>query len=149
MFNSVKDFKDYIKQTLKSTKATTAPSQACIYRVHQGKFQPVADTHQGGPGGNGTVIWKNGIANNPQPELYDFEKYTPTIYFSIESKIREVKDTSITKTGIKIKTKYEFSNSKEYKEKDFKTVLEWAKYIVQKIKDLKQQEKINKMQVDF
>lgn len=38
MFNSVKDFKDYIKQTLKSTKATTAPSQACIYRVHQGKF---------------------------------------------------------------------------------------------------------------
>ena len=70
MFNSVKDWKDYIKQTLKSTKATRAPSQACIYRVHQGNFQPVADTHQGGPGGNGTVIWKNGIANNPQHELH-------------------------------------------------------------------------------
>ena len=83
------------------------------------------------------------------PELYDFEKYTPTIYFSVESKIREIRDTSITKTGIKIKTKYEFSNSKEYGEKDFKRVLEWAKYIVQKVKNLKQQEKIDKMQADF
>lgn len=74
MFSSVKDFKDYIKQTLKSTKATKAPSHITIYRVHQGKFQPVADTHQGGPGGNGTVIWKNGIANlqhelNKNPKL--------------------------------------------------------------------------------
>lgn len=51
MFNSVKDFKDYIKQTLMSTKATTAPSQACIYRVHQGKFQPVGNSHTNGPGG--------------------------------------------------------------------------------------------------
>ena len=83
------------------------------------------------------------------PELYDLDKYTPIIYFNLESKISEIKDTSITKTGIKIKTKYKFSNSKEYKEKDFKTVLEWAKYIVQKVKDLKQQEKINKMQADF
>jgi hypothetical protein len=83
------------------------------------------------------------------PELYDLDKYTPIIYFNLESKISEIKDTSITKTGIKIKTKYKFSNSKEYKEKDFKTVLEWAKYIVQKVKNLKQQEKINKMQADF
>lgn len=70
MFSSVKDWKDYIKQTLKSTKATTAPSQACIYRVHQGKFQPVGNTHTNGPGGLGTVIWKNGIPNNPQHELH-------------------------------------------------------------------------------
>ena len=83
------------------------------------------------------------------PEQYDFEKYTPTIYFSVESKISEIKDTSITKTGIKIKTKYEFKGSKEYKEKDFNTVLEWAKYVVQKVKNLKQQEKIDKMQADF
>lgn len=83
------------------------------------------------------------------PELYDLDKYTPEIYFCVESKISEVKDTSITKTGIKIKTKYKFSNNKEYKEKDFKTVLEWAKYVVQKVKNLKQQEKINKMQADF
>lgn len=83
------------------------------------------------------------------PEQYDFEKYTPTIYFSVESKISEIKDTSITKTGIKIKTKYKFKGSKDYKEKDFQTVLEWAKYVVQKIKNLKQQEKIDKMQVDF
>lgn len=83
------------------------------------------------------------------PELYDLDKYTPEIYFRVESKISEIKDTSITKTGIKIKTKYKFSNSKEYKEKDFKTVLEWAKYVVHKIKNLKQQEKINKMQADF
>lgn len=69
MFNSVKDFKDYIKQTLKSTKATTAPSQAAIYRVHQGKFQPVANTHTNGPGGLGTVTWKRNIVNNPQHEL--------------------------------------------------------------------------------
>ena len=83
------------------------------------------------------------------PEKYDSEKYNPSIYFSIASKIREIKDSSITKTGIKIKTKYEFSNSKEYKEKDFNTVLEWAKYVVQKVKNIKQQEKINKMQADF
>ena len=83
------------------------------------------------------------------PEQYDFEKYTPTIYFSVESKISEIKDTSITKTGIKIKTKYKFKGSKDYKEKDFQTVLEWAKYVVQKIKNLKQQEKIDKMQIDF
>lgn len=83
------------------------------------------------------------------PELYDLENCKPEIYFNLKSKINEIKDTSITKTGIKIKTKYKFSNSKEYKENDFQTVLEWAKYIVQKIKDLKQQEKINKMQADF
>ena len=83
------------------------------------------------------------------PEQYDFEKYTPTIYFSVESKISEIKDTSITKSGIKIKTKYKFKGSKDYKEKDFQTVLDWAKYVVQKIKNLKQQEKIDKMQIDF
>ena len=83
------------------------------------------------------------------PEQYDFEKYTPTIYFSVETKISEIKDTSITKTGIKIKTKYKFKGSKDFKEKDFQTVLEWAKYVVQKIKNLKQQEKIDKMQIDF
>lgn len=83
------------------------------------------------------------------PELYDLDNCKPEIYFSVESKIREIRDTSITKNGIKIKTKYEFSNSKAYKEKDFKTVLEWAKYVVQKVKNLKQQEKINKMQADF
>ena len=95
-------------------------------------------------------IWVNAPEMDfTQPELYDFNKYTPEIYFNLESKIREIKDTSITKTGIKIKTKYKFSNNKEYKEKDFKFVLEWAKYIVQKVKDLKQQEKINKMQADF
>lgn len=68
MFNTAKEWKVFIKQTLKSTKACTAPSQACIWQVHKGKFQPVADTHQGGPGGNGTVIWKNGIATN-DPKL--------------------------------------------------------------------------------
>lgn len=69
MFSSVKDFKDYIKQTLKSTKATKSPSRTTIYRVHKGKFQPVGNTHTNGPGGSGTVIWKNGIANNQQHEL--------------------------------------------------------------------------------
>ena len=83
------------------------------------------------------------------PELYDLEKYTPIIYFYVKSKIREIRDTSITKTGIKIKTKYEFNGGKKYKEKDFNTVLEWAKYVVQKVKNLKQQEKIDKMQADF
>lgn len=86
--------------------------------------------------------------NWEHPELYDLDN-TPEIYFYIQSKIREIKDTLITKTGIKIRTKYEFKGDKEYKEKDFKTVLEWAKYVVQKVKDLKQQEKINKMQADF
>lgn len=83
------------------------------------------------------------------PELYDMDKYTPEIYFAVESKIREIKESNITKTGIKIKTKYEFKSSKEYKVKDFNTVLEWAKYVVQKVKNLKQQEKIDKMQADF
>ena len=83
------------------------------------------------------------------PERYDFDKYTPEIYFNVESKIREIKDTSITKTGIKIKTKYEFKGNKEFKLKDFETVHEWAKYVVQKVKNLKQQEKIDKIQADF
>lgn len=95
-------------------------------------------------------IWVNAPEMDwEHPEQYDFEKYTPAIYFCVESKISEIKDTSITKTGIKIKTKYKFINNKEYKEKDFKFVLDWAKYVVQKIKDLKQQEKINKMKMDF
>ena len=34
------------------------------------KFQPVGNTHPSGPGGLGTVIWKNGIANNPQHDLH-------------------------------------------------------------------------------
>lgn len=38
---------------------------------------------------------------------------------------------------------------KNTKKKKFKTVLEWAKYVVQKVKDIKQQEKIDKMQTDF
>ena len=46
MFSSVKDWKDYIKQTLKSTKATTCTSQASIWRVHNGKFQPVGTLTQ-------------------------------------------------------------------------------------------------------
>ena len=83
------------------------------------------------------------------PEKYDLEKDKPEIYFSVQSKIREIKDTNITKTGIKIRTKYEFRVDKQYKEKDFKTVMEWANFVVKKIKDLKQQEKINKMQADF
>jgi hypothetical protein len=83
------------------------------------------------------------------PEQYDLDKYTPQIYFSAGSKISEIKDTSITKTGIKIKTKYKFKGSKDFKEKDFQTVLDWAKYVVQKVKNLKQQEKIDKMQIDF
>ena len=83
------------------------------------------------------------------PEKYDLDKNKPEIYFTVQNKIREIKDTSITKTGIKIKTKYEFKGSKEYKEKDFDTVIEWAKYVVQKVKNLKQQEKIDKMQADF
>lgn len=51
------------------------------------------------------------------PERYNFKKYIPEIYFTVESKIREIKDTSITKTGIKNKTKYEFNGSKKYEEK--------------------------------
>ncbi len=70
------------------------------------------------------------------PEKYDLDKNKPEIYFTVQNKIREIKDTSITKTGIKIKTKYEFKGSKEYKEKDFGTVIEWAKYVVQKVKNL-------------
>lgn len=83
------------------------------------------------------------------PEKYDLDKNKSEIYFTVQNKIREIKDTSITKTGIKIKTKYEFKGSKEYKEKDFENVIEWAKYVVQKVKNLKQQEKIDKMQADF
>src|SRR5574344_767033 len=82
-------------------------------------------------------------------ELYDLDDCKPEIYFSVKSKIHVIKDTSITTKGIKIKTSYKFSNNKEYKEKDFQTVLEWAKYVVQKVKDIKQQEKVNKMQADF
>ena len=87
--------------------------------------------------------------DDEHPELNNLDELDYEIYFDVESKIREIKDTSITKKGIKINTKYEFRGSKEYKEKDFKFVLDWAKYVVKKVKDLKQQEKINKMQEDF
>ena len=79
MFSSVKDFKDYIKQTLKSTKATTAPSQASIWRVHNGKFQPVGNTHTNGPGGLGTVIWKKW--NSEQPTARTAQKSKVEVHF--------------------------------------------------------------------
>lgn len=66
MFNTAKDFKDYIKQTLKSKGACSAPSQASIWQIYRSKkFHPVANTYN--PAGSGTmplagtgkVIWKN------------------------------------------------------------------------------------------
>ena len=67
MFNTAKDFKDYIKQTLKSKGACSAPSQASIWQVYRSKkFHPVAKSyHPAGCGatwaleGTGKVIWKN------------------------------------------------------------------------------------------
>lgn len=65
MFNTAKDFKDYIKQTLKSKGACSAPSQASIWQVYRSKkFHPVANTYNPGGGsfpleGTGKVIWKN------------------------------------------------------------------------------------------
>ena len=65
MFKTAKDFKDYIKQTLKSKGACSAPSQASIWQVYRSKkFHPVANTYNPGGGsypleGTGKVIWKN------------------------------------------------------------------------------------------
>lgn len=67
MFKTAKDFKDYIKKTLKSKGACSAPSQASIWQIYRSKkFHPVADTYYpcgekaGGPlSGTGNVIWKN------------------------------------------------------------------------------------------
>lgn len=66
MFNTAKDFKDYIKQTLKSNGACSAPSQASIWQIYRSKnFHPVADTYHPvscsglSLTGTGKVIWKN------------------------------------------------------------------------------------------
>lgn len=66
MFNTAKDFKDYIKKTLKSKGACSAPSQASIWQVYRSKkFRPVAKSyHPTGDAawpleGTGNVIWKN------------------------------------------------------------------------------------------
>ena len=66
MFNTVKDFKDYIKQTLKSKGVCSAPSQASIWQVYRSKkFHPVAKSYHpvGCSGlelkGTGKVVWKN------------------------------------------------------------------------------------------
>lgn len=46
MFNTAKDFKDYIKQTLKSKGACSAPSQASIWQIYRSKkFRPVAKSY--------------------------------------------------------------------------------------------------------
>ena len=66
MFNTAKDFKNYIKQTLKSKGACSAPSQASIWQIYRSKkFRPVANSYNpDGTGtmplaGTGNVIWKN------------------------------------------------------------------------------------------
>lgn len=66
MFKTAKDFKDYIKQTLKSKGACSAPSQASIWQIYRSKnYHPVADTyHPTGCGdgalkGTSKVVWKN------------------------------------------------------------------------------------------
>jgi len=67
MFNTAKDFKDYIKQTLKSKGACSAPSQeASIWQTYRSKkFHPVADTYHPvscdvlALSGSGKVVWKN------------------------------------------------------------------------------------------
>lgn len=51
------------------------------------------------------------------PELYDLDKDTPEIIFGLQPKIREIKETSITKTGIKIKTWYKFRGDKNTKKR--------------------------------
>jgi hypothetical protein len=73
MFKTAKDFKNYIKQTLKSKGACSAPSQAAIWQVYRGKkFHSVANTYlpnnDGFPlEGTGIVSWKY----NKQPKIND------------------------------------------------------------------------------
>lgn len=66
MFSSAKNFKDYIKQTLKSKGACSAPSQASIWQIYRGKnFHPVANSYHPVScdglelKGTGNVVWKN------------------------------------------------------------------------------------------
>lgn len=66
MFNTAKDFKDYIKKTLKSKGACSAPSQASIWQIYRSKkFRPVAKSYYPAGSdtmpleGTGNVIWKN------------------------------------------------------------------------------------------
>lgn len=64
MFNTAKDFKDYIKKTLKSKGACSAPSQAGIWQIYNSKkFHPIGSTYYpNGDGfpleGDGKVTWK-------------------------------------------------------------------------------------------
>lgn len=64
MFKTANDFKTYIKTTLKSSGACSAPSQASIYQTyHSKKFHPVGTTYCPGNDGyplecDGNVTWK-------------------------------------------------------------------------------------------
>ena len=57
------------------------------------------------------------------PERYNFKKYIPEIYFTVGRKIREIKDTSITKKGIKIKQSMNLMVVKNTKKRIFKLSL--------------------------
>ena len=57
------------------------------------------------------------------PELYDLDKYTPIIYFNLESKIHEIKVTSITKKELKSKLRINLATVKNTKKRIFKLSL--------------------------
>jgi hypothetical protein len=91
MFNTAKDFKDYIKQTLKSKGACSAPSQASIWQIYRSnKFRPVAKSyHPTGDAawpleGTGNVIWKN--ANGACEQNNNSHKYC-AFYLGYDDKI--------------------------------------------------------------
>lgn len=92
MFNTAKDFKDYIKQTLKSKGACSAPSKASIWQVYSSKkFHPVAKSyHSAASGatwtleGTGNVVWK--YPNNACEQNNNGHKYC-AFYLAYDDKI--------------------------------------------------------------
>ena len=79
----------------------------------------------------------------------DLNNFKYELSFEIRTQIREIKDTSISKKGLAYKQSYDLMKERVYKEKDFKVVLDWTKYLVKKFKEIKQEDKLAKMKTDF
>ena len=78
----------------------------------------------------------------------DFSK--SSVFFVIYTNITEKISTTFNKHD-KVKTEiyYELCDSSVFFEDEFKKVLNWSKYIIKKIKEIKQHNKFNEIEGDF
>lgn len=77
----------------------------------------------------------------------DFSK--SSVYFIIYTNIIEKISTTFKHDKVKTKIYYDLCDSSVFFEDEFKKVLNWSKYIIKKIKEIKQHNKFNEIEGDF